>query len=190
MLSDFVSNISYGLASPFLPTVLDDKGISSVWTGIIFASYAVASTIASLVVGSFLEKIGHKASITIGSILMGVSVVAFGTISDIPDKVTVIALSILLRIGQGIATGMLNTASYSFVSTAYGDNVEKVLSIMETVIGLGCMSGPVLGSFVYSSLGFSWTFYIFGGLMAPISILIVLFLPKPADVKEAKDKEN
>lgn len=66
---------------------------------------------------------------------------------------------------------MMNTAAYSYVSQAYPDEVEKKISLMEGIVGVGCTFSPVLGSFVYSNVGFSTTFYIFGGCMLPISLL-------------------
>ena len=75
---------------------------------------------------------------------------------------------------------MINTAAYSFVSTAYPDNIESLISVMESVVGVGCTMCPVLGSFVYSAVGFSATFWIFGGAMAPVSFLILILLPTPA----------
>lgn len=53
---------------------------------------------------------------------------------------------------------------------------------MESIVGIGCTVGPVLGSFVFEYVGFAWTFIIFGILMAPSGIL-ALFLLKPSDVK-------
>ena len=101
VLALFVSNTIYGLASPFLPTVMEDKNISSVWTGVIFAAFAVASTFTSLVVGKILDRIGHNRVIMFGCLLMAVCITAFGFIEDLNQAEYVIILSILLRLGQG-----------------------------------------------------------------------------------------
>ena len=175
----FLANTIYGLASPFLPTVLDNKDVSSIWTGIIFASYAFAATIVSILTGKILEKAGHKNVITIGAFLMCAAIVSFGFVDDIDDKTLLISICVLLRICQGTAAGMINTSCYSFVSTAFPDNIESLISIMESFVGVGCTMGPVLGSFIYSSLGFGATFWVFGGLMGPVAIMNLLTLPKP-----------
>ena len=49
---------------------------------------------------------------------------------------------------------MINTSAYSFAAQAYGDEVEKIISLFEGFVGIGCMSGPIIGSVVYSYLGF------------------------------------
>ena len=46
--------------------------------------------------------------------------------------------------------------------------------------------GPVLGSLIYSNLGFGATFWVIGGMMGPVAILILLTLPKPVYVKERR----
>ena len=100
LISQFFSATMYGLASPFLPTVFEEKDIPSVWTGVIFSIYAVAMMIISLFVGKILDKVSHKSIITSGCFLMGVSVAGFGFIERF-DTTYCIALSIILRIGQG-----------------------------------------------------------------------------------------
>ena len=92
-----------------------------------------------------------------------------------------INLSLYYRIGA--ASACINTGSYSFAAQAYPDDVEKVISIMEAIVGIGCAAGPVLGSVTYELIGFAWTFIIFGALMTPAGIALFLFLQKPKDVK-------
>ena len=59
LCSTFLANTLYGLAAPFLPSLLEAKGVQSVWTGIIFASYAIAMIFMSLVAGKIVDRIGH-----------------------------------------------------------------------------------------------------------------------------------
>ena len=99
VLAIFVSNTIYGLASPFLPTVLEEKQISSIWTGVIFAAFAISSSITSLLVGKILDSIGHNKVIMFGCILMAICIASFGLIEQIDQGKYVILLSIVLRIG-------------------------------------------------------------------------------------------
>ena len=82
----------------------------------------------------------------------------------------------------------MNTSSYSYVAQAYSDDVEAVIGLMETICGLGCLAGPVLGSFVYGVIGYSWTFYAFGIAMAP-SFLFALCLRTPKSLKEEQERK-
>ena len=85
---------------------------------------------------------------------------------------------------------MINTACYAFVSTAFPDNVESLISILESIVGIGCTMGPVLGSITYSALGFKDTFFIFGGALAPAALMILIFLPSPSQVKEKNEMRD
>lgn len=79
----------------------------------------------------------------------------------------------------GTAAGFIDTAAYSFAASNYPEDCDKVISIMEGVVGVGCVFGPVMGSFVYNYLGFATTFYIFGAAMAPSCIFVLCIGKKP-----------
>ena len=85
----------------------------------------------------------------IGILLMSLSIGCFGLIEPLTSKGAIISISIALRIGQGAASGMINTSIYSFASQAYPSKVDKIISLMEGVVGVGCTLGPMVGSFVY-----------------------------------------
>ena len=97
----FLSNSIYGLASPFLPTLLDDKGIASSWTGLIFASYAISMVIVSPIVGWLIDKVGHAKIMATGALLMAASIFSFGFTIDIDDNWLLITIAIVLRVFQG-----------------------------------------------------------------------------------------
>ena len=184
-----MANLSYGIASPFLPQILEDKGIDSTWTGLIFGVFAIAAFVASLCIGKVLDKVGHKLIVTIGSILMGLSIFSFNFMLDIDEELSVILLSLALRMVQGAANGMITTASYSFASSAYNeDELLTILGLVEASVGAGCMLGPVIGNFIYTGIGFRATFIAFGTAMVPFTILTILFLQKPLEVKEIRAK--
>ena len=133
-----VSNLSYGIASPFLPQTLEDKGIDSTWTGLIFGVFAIASFLASLCIGKVLDKVSHRFILAIGSILMGLSIFGFNFIIDIEGEANGILLALALRMVQGAANGMITTVSYSFASTAYNeDELLTILGLVETSAGVG-----------------------------------------------------
>jgi len=64
--------------------------------------------------------------------------------------------------------------------------VEKVIAIMEAIVGVGCTVGPVVGSLVYEQIGFEWTFIAFGVAMAP-SCLLSCLLSKPSVIKKKRE---
>ena len=112
----FLSNSIYGLASAFLPTLASDLGIASSWTGLIFATYSIAMTIVSFIVGNIVDRVGHSVIIAAGAQLMAYSTAAFGLLVyiDKDHNWLVILSAIILRFLQGTGCGMISTAAYSF----------------------------------------------------------------------------
>ena len=101
LLTVLLSNTIYGLAAPFLPQLLDDKGVPSSYTGVIFAVYSISMIVVSLVAGVIVDKCGHARLMAFGSILMSVSIAAFSTAIYLDSNWSIICLAIVLRIGQG-----------------------------------------------------------------------------------------
>ena len=115
----FIQNTIYGLASPFMPVVLQEKGISSGMTGVIFAVYAVASVLSSIVIGMYMDQVGHRCVIIFGTLLMAISIASFGLIEDMTDYAIVLAIAITSRSFESAASGLMNTAVYSYSALAY-----------------------------------------------------------------------
>ena len=101
LVTIFFANMMYSLASPFLPEVLEEKGITSVWTGIIFAVYAVAKTFTNIITGKVIGKCGHKRIIMVGAFIMAGTIASFGFIEGMDAKEYIIISSIGLRLLQG-----------------------------------------------------------------------------------------
>ena len=72
----------------------------------------------------------------------------------------------------------------------YPDNVDKVVALMVTMAGTGCVTGPLLGSFIYGLVGFKWTFIGFGIAMAPSAFLVSLLKNPTKDAKEVAAQED
>jgi len=67
--------------------------------------------------------------------------------------------------------------------------MEKFVSLMEGICGVGITLSPIMGVFVYNAVGFSKTFLIFGSAMAPFA-LIVLLLPKPRELSKLESQDS
>ena len=71
---------------------------------------------------------------------------------------------------------MIATANFSYVAQAYPGKVVQFIALLETMCGLGNMTGPVIGSAIYGLLGFDNTFFFFGGLCVPITLVTLILL--------------
>ena len=101
LLTTFLSNTIYGLAAPFLPQLLEAKGIEPTWTGLIFAAYAIATIFVSLIAGKIVDRVSHAWIMFIGTLLMSGSIAAFSIAFDLEENWEIIAFSIGLRLAQG-----------------------------------------------------------------------------------------
>ena len=80
----------------------------------------------------------------------------------------------------GLASAILNTSSYSFASLIYPDNekMESAISMLEATSGIGLILGPIIGSSVYTAVGFKWTFVSLGAVLLPLGFMINCCLHK------------
>ena len=86
LLTTFLSNTIYGLAAPFLPHLLEEKGIETFWTGLIFAAYAIATIFVSLIAGMIIDCVSHAKVMFIGTLLMSASIAAFSLAFNLDEN--------------------------------------------------------------------------------------------------------
>ena len=112
----FMSNTIYGLAAPFLPILLVSRGIAESFIGLIFAAYAIAYCIMAPIIGMVVDKVGHSRIMALGILLMATSIACFGFGIYIESDSDLITTAVILRMCQGTASSMINTAAYSFAA--------------------------------------------------------------------------
>lgn len=97
-----------------------------------------------------------------GLTVMGIDFISFGLIGSLESAESVLYLSLFLRFVQGTAVAMVYTTIYAIITNKYPHKKEALLGILEATFGVGLISGPLAGSFLYDIFGFSSTFYIYG----------------------------
>lgn len=55
---------------------------------------------------------------------------------------------------------------------------ERYIGYVEMALGVGDMAGPGIGGILYDTVGFAWTFAIFGGMIFVGIIFSVIWIPK------------
>ena len=101
LVTAFLINTMYGLAAPFLPALLEDAGVASSWTGLIFGIYPISGVFCSLITGKCVDKVGHNKVMSLGAVVMTLSIFSFAAAIEFNKPSIVIAYSLLLRIVQG-----------------------------------------------------------------------------------------
>ena len=59
----------------------------------------------------------------------------------------------------------------------FPERKEEVVGWVEAMTGVGLISGPLIGSSLYSMLGYANTFFIYGGILILAALLIKLKFP-------------
>ena len=84
---------------------------------------------------------------------------------------------------------MVATSAYSIVSIEVPHQREVYIGYCQTSVGLGLLMGPVIGTTIYSQVGYEVTFYILAGVLS-LSFLTAIFLLPQRINKYKNDKPN
>jgi MFS family permease len=96
--------------------------------------------------------------ILLASILIIVQNFSLGYLELVKDPDTFLYLSFAAQTLGGIGAGAISTSTMSILSSFKKDEREKYIGLMEAVVGLGFLAGPIMGSFLYTLGGFSTPF--------------------------------
>ncbi len=162
LLCTLVSNSAYALIAPFLPIEFKNKGVSSLNVGVIFSVYSLSVIFCSPLVGIAIIKFGRPKIISFGIFLMGLCFLAFGIVDKIQNQHLIVLFSIILRVLQGASSAFIQTTCYAIAINDYPDKQEAMIGYIEAVTGVGLIIGPIIGSTLYTFLGFDLTFYLYG----------------------------
>lgn len=150
----------YAAIAPLLPGYVDDLGLSKAQAGILSASYAAGTLVASLPAGFVASRVGPKRTVIAGLFVLGVSSFVFGAVDQI-------LLLDAARFTQGISGALIWAGALSWLISAAPE--EKRGSVIGTALGTavaGALLGPALGALA-ASIG---TEPVFG------SVLVVTLL--------------
>ncbi len=130
----------FAAIAPLLPSYVDDLGLSKAQAGILSASYAAGTLIASLPAGFVASRVGPRRTVIAGLLLLGASSLAFGLV----DQITLLDTA---RFIQGIAGALIWSGALTWLITSAPE--EKRGSVIGTALGTavaGALLGPALGA--------------------------------------------
>lgn len=151
----------FAAIAPLLPAYVDELGLSKAEAGILSASYAAGTLLASLPGGFLASRFGPRRTVISGLLLLGVSSLVFGQVEQI-------GLLDSARFIQGIAGALIWAGALTWLITAAPD--ESRGRVIGTALGTavaGALLGPVLGALAASigtGLVFGSVFFITAGL--------------------------
>jgi MFS family permease len=134
----------FAAIAPLLPTYVDDLGLSKAQAGVLSASYAAGTLVASLPAGFVASRFGPRRSVICGLLLLGCSSLVFGLV----DRIYLLDAA---RFTQGIAGALIWSGAMTWLITAAPD--DKRGSVIGTALGTavaGALLGPALGALAAS----------------------------------------
>lgn len=130
----------YAAIAPLLPDYVDELGLSKAEAGVLAASYAAGTLLASLPAGLVAGRVGPRRTVIAGLLLLGTSSIVFG-----------FAESILLldaaRFAQGVAGALIWSGALTWLIAVTAP--ERRGSVIGTALGTaiaGALVGPIFGS--------------------------------------------
>lgn len=130
----------YAAIAPLLPDYVDEFALSKAGAGILAASYAAGTLVASLPAGFVAGKVGPRRTVIAGLLLLGGSSLVFGFAGSI----------VLLdgaRFAQGVSGALIWSGALSWLIAVTAP--ERRGSVIGTALGTavaGALVGPIFGS--------------------------------------------
>jgi MFS family permease len=146
----------YSAIAPLLPDYVDDLGLSKAGAGVLSASYAAGTLLASLPAGLLASRAGPRRTVLLGLALLGFSSVVFGFGHQI-------AMLDAARFTQGVAGALIWSGALTWLITA--SPPERRGQVIGTALGTavaGALIGPALGALA-AEVG---TEVVFGAVLA------------------------
>src|SRR3954470_16663342 len=107
----FLDVAFYAAISPLLPQYADDLDLNKAQAGILSASYAAGTLLASLPAGFVASRVGPRRTVIAGLLLLGVSSLLFGQVEEID-------LLDAARFTQGIAGALIWAGALTWLITS------------------------------------------------------------------------
>ncbi len=151
----FLDVAFFSAIAPLLPEYADDLDLSDAQAGILSASYAAGTLLASLPAGFVASRIGPRKTVIGGLAILGVASLAFGVAEQI-------LLLDLARFIQGVAGAFIWAGALTWLVTTAPE--EKRGSVIGTALGTavaGALLGPAIGALA-GSIG---TGLVFGSVL-------------------------
>jgi MFS family permease len=151
----------FAAIAPLLPQYVDELGLSKAQAGILSASYAAGTLVASLPAGFVASRVGPKITVIAGLLGLGCASLIFGLVHHI-------VLLDSARFIQGIAGALIWSGAMTWLITMSPD--ENRGSVIGTALGTavaGALLGPALGA-IAASVG---TGPVFGSVLV-VSVVL------------------
>jgi DHA1 family multidrug resistance protein-like MFS transporter len=173
-VAELVAIAGFTVVLPFLPYYVQELGVMELeqvefWSGLLFASKAIAMAIFSPIWGSIADRYGRKLMVERamfgGAVVMG----AMGFVQNVQQLVFLFAL-------QGCLTGTIAAATTLVASSVPRQRSGRALGLLQVAVYSGASAGPLLGGLVADHFGYRTAFAVTGALLFLAGITVAIFV--------------
>lgn len=183
----FCNYACYSIIAPFFPQLARQKGLSAEQYSLVFGVYSLSQITFSVIVGRSLTKIGPKFIVLAGLFLTGGSTILFGCLERSPGGPIFFWLCMAVRAVEGAGFAAYLTSSLAVIVRTFPTNPGYYVGLTETIVTVAMISGPPLGSALYTAGGYSCPFVSFGSVIIFMSIVSYYLINEDkSDTAESK----
>ena len=148
-----------------LPRIADHFALDIPTVQWIFLTYILTSSVMFMPLGRLSDIVGRKKVYIAGFLLFAGGAMLGGMAQVFP-------MLIASKVVQGIGSAGIQANGLAIITASFPEHERgKAIGLYTTIIGSGLISGPIIGGFLVSSLG--WRAVFFANI--PISFIAVLF---------------
>jgi len=174
----FIDVAFFSAIAPLLPDYVDELGLSEAEAGILSASYAAGTLLASLPAGFVASRLGPRRTVIVGLLLLGCTSFVFGFAEEI-------VLLDAIRFAQGVAGALIWSGALTWLITT--SPPERRGAVIGTALGTavaGALLGPALGA-VAGAIG---TEVVFGSVL--LVTLVLAWISSRFPETEVRERQS
>ena len=183
----FLATMMYGSLAPVFTSVAASHGISTTASGAIYSSLSMSMFVTSTLVGERLRSIGHMRALVGGLVLLASGTAGFAFVPLLTSGAPIISVCVVLRVVQGIGSGLTETASWALCAELFRDDLTAKRGLIEIGGCSGWVFGPLVGGLLGELVGFKWTMLALGAVVLFSALLIPLVVESPSIVSEGEE---
>lgn len=153
-LAGFIATLDASIVNVSLPTLSRVFAVEVDLVAWVILAYSLTITALLLLVGRIAARKGYRTTFMVGFALFTIGSAGCAMSFSISQLIA-------CRIFQGIGAAFMMAAGPALIARGFPPSERgKSLGLFGTVIGAGLMTGPPLGGFLVSTVGWRWIFLI------------------------------
>lgn len=165
------------LLPPFYPALAQSKGATATQFGFVFGIFRLTMGLISPVYGKYMEKLGVKYMLTSGVFTTAVTCILMGVLNMVSGSVIFIGLSFAIQIVAAFGAAAITNVNSVLANKEFPKCSSSVFAVLEIALGMGNMTGPLIGGYLFEVGGYSLPFIVVGGVLTLVAIAAAILLP-------------